>query len=76
MSQHTYLKAKTILDRGQFEVTGVSSVFVYMKIKEHQVKYNKRTNRWYCDCEHEIYRIEGKEDCSHIKAAKIKLGIE
>ena len=72
MSWYTKEKAKFFLKMGLTKKENESDNYVYFKVSNHNIIYDKRKDYWNCDCVHgSLWKGHKDEECSHILSAQI-----
>ena len=72
MSEHTYWRARSFLNRGEVKLQSVTPNFLFFKIGEHTVKLTRGKEEGTCTCESgSLWNPGGK--CSHIEACRMWL---
>ena len=68
------LKGVTLLVKNKVKLLSDTPNFLFFKVGNQEVRYDKRKDLWNCTCLHEVWRGNKlNELCYHIKACKYYL---
>ena len=74
MSWYTKEKAKLLLKRKLVKKEDESDNYIYFKVKDYNVTYDKRKKYWNCGCPHgSLWKGNKDEECYHCRACMMYL---